>query len=59
MEELDEGVGAILDTLRDLGLEDNTLVYFTSDHGGHLEAVKSGTKERIGGHNGRYKGEML
>ncbi|KAK3873638.1 hypothetical protein Pcinc_021362 [Petrolisthes cinctipes] len=56
IEELDEGVGAILDTLRELGLEDNTLVYFTSDHGGHLEAVEPGTMERIGGHNGRFKG---
>ncbi|KAK4303618.1 hypothetical protein Pmani_024377 [Petrolisthes manimaculis] len=56
VEELDEGVGAILDTLRELGLEKNTLVYFTSDHGGHLEAVEPGTMERIGGHNGRFKG---
>ncbi|MFX3657645.1 MAG: sulfatase-like hydrolase/transferase [bacterium] len=31
---LDRGVGRVTDTLRRLGLEDNTLVIFTSDNGG-------------------------
>ena len=31
---LDRGVGQVLDALRDNGLEDNTLVVFTSDNGG-------------------------
>jgi uncharacterized sulfatase len=31
---LDRGVGQVLDALRDNGLEDNTLVMFTSDNGG-------------------------
>ena len=31
---LDRGVGRVLQTLRDTGLEDNTLVIFTSDNGG-------------------------
>jgi len=31
---LDRGVGRVLDALRDNGLEDNTLVIFTSDNGG-------------------------
>lgn len=31
---IDEGVGRVLDTLRDAGLEDNTIVVFTSDNGG-------------------------
>lgn len=31
---LDRGVGRVLETLRELGLEDNTLVFFTSDNGG-------------------------
>ena len=31
---LDEGVGRILQTLRERGLDDNTLVVFTSDNGG-------------------------
>lgn len=55
VEEMDEGVGRILATLAVLGLEDNTLVYFASDHGGHLEAVDD-NGERIGGYNGRFKG---
>lgn len=55
VEEMDESVGSVLAALAELGLEDNTLVYFTSDHGGHLEAVND-NGERIGGHNGRFKG---
>ncbi|MFP6664499.1 MAG: sulfatase-like hydrolase/transferase [Deltaproteobacteria bacterium] len=31
---LDRGVGRVLDALRDNGLEDNTIVIFTSDNGG-------------------------
>jgi arylsulfatase A-like enzyme len=31
---LDRGVGQVLDALRELGLEDNTLVMFSSDNGG-------------------------
>jgi arylsulfatase A len=34
LESLDEGVGRILNTLKELGLDDNTLVVFTSDNGG-------------------------
>ena len=30
---IDEGVGRIMQTLNQLGIEDNTLVVFTSDHG--------------------------
>jgi iduronate 2-sulfatase len=33
---LDAQVGKVLDALRDEGLEDNTIVIFTSDHGYHL-----------------------
>ncbi len=33
---LDAQVGKVLNTLRDEGLEDNTIVIFTSDHGYHL-----------------------
>ena len=33
---IDKGVGRILDTLDDLGLSENTLVVFTTDHGDHL-----------------------
>lgn len=31
---LDDGVGRVLETLRDLGLEQNTLVFFINDNGG-------------------------
>jgi uncharacterized sulfatase len=31
---LDRGVGRVLDALRDQGLEENTLIFFTSDNGG-------------------------
>lgn len=34
---LDEQVGEILDLVNTLGLEDNTLIIFTSDNGPHLE----------------------
>jgi arylsulfatase A-like enzyme len=34
---MDRDVGAILDKLRELGLEENTLVIFTSDNGPHKE----------------------
>ncbi len=33
---IDQAVGTILKTLSDLGLEDNTIVAFTSDHGCHF-----------------------
>lgn len=56
VEEMDESVGRVLATLAELGLENDTIVYFTSDQGGHLEAVEDGTRERIGGHNGHFKG---
>ena len=42
--EIDVHVGRILDKLKELGLEKNTLVIFTSDHG-----------EMLGGHNLREK----
>ncbi|XP_060596826.1 steryl-sulfatase-like isoform X2 [Ruditapes philippinarum] len=50
LEELDWSVGAILKALEQLGHGDNTLIYFTSDNGGHLEI---GTD---GGYNGFLKG---
>ena len=34
MEELDQGVGRLLDALDDLGVRDKTYVFFTADNGG-------------------------
>jgi arylsulfatase A-like enzyme len=36
IEELDAGVGRIMETLRSEGLDENTLLFFTSDNGGYL-----------------------
>jgi len=44
MTKLDEDVGRVLDLLAELGLDDRTLVIFTSDNGPHLE----------GGHDPRF-----
>lgn len=51
IEELDFNVGRVLDTVKELGLDDNTYVIFTSDngpwlirkqHGGHANPLRSG-----------------
>lgn len=54
-EEMDWGVGQILDALEDLQLAGRTLVYFTSDQGAHVEEVTP-KGEHHGGSNGIFKG---
>ncbi|KAK2496241.1 hypothetical protein MC885_004304 [Smutsia gigantea] len=54
VEEMDWMVGQILDMLDMEGLTDSTLLYFTSDHGGSLEAQMG--NNQYGGWNGIYKG---
>ncbi|KAM8976314.1 steryl-sulfatase [Pelodytes ibericus] len=54
-EEVDWSVGTILNELDKHHLQNNTLVYFTSDNGGHLEEISS-SGEVHGGWNGIYKG---
>ncbi|XP_050998473.1 arylsulfatase L [Acomys russatus] len=54
VEEMDWMVGRILAALEREGLTDSTLVYFTSDHGGSLEA-RSGHRQH-GGWNGIFRG---
>lgn len=43
--------GQVTETVDSLGLANNTMMYFTSDHGGHIEDPQRG------GWNGVYKGE--
>lgn len=50
LQELDWSVGEMLKGLQQLGVEDNTVVYFTSDNGGHVELGN------LGGFNGGLKG---
>lgn len=42
VESLDEGVGRVMDALRESKLEENTLVLFTSDNGGFARATTHG-----------------
>ncbi|KAK7084754.1 hypothetical protein SK128_001903 [Halocaridina rubra] len=55
IEEMDMAVGVIMDTVRNLGIDHNTIFYFVSDHGGHLEVLDE-NGQRIGGYNGLFKG---
>ena len=56
MEELDWSIGQVLDAIDRLGLRQDTLVYFSSDNGGHRdEQSLDGTRE--GGWNGIYPGK--
>lgn len=43
------------ETVDSLGLANNTLMYFTSDHGGHVEDADSVIGQK-GGWNSIYKG---
>ena len=48
--EMDHQVGRILQALDDAGVADNTLVYFLSDHGAHIDIG------RLGGSNAPFAG---
>jgi arylsulfatase A-like enzyme len=50
---MDRDVGRILDKLRELGLEENTAVFFTSDNGPHKEG---GQDPAVSDSNGPFKG---
>lgn len=54
VEEMDGLVGDILNAIEEHGLKNTTLTYFTSDHGGHLEAIDGHVQ--LGGWNGIYRG---
>lgn len=55
VEEIDWSVGELMLALKKLGLENNTLVYLTSDNGAHIEE-RSDDGMREGGWNGVYRG---
>ncbi|HEY8750403.1 MAG TPA: sulfatase-like hydrolase/transferase [Tepidisphaeraceae bacterium] len=52
IEHLDDGIGKVLAALKDAGLEENTLIIFTSDNGGLV-----GQGSNVGGYRGT-KGTM-
>ncbi|CAF89385.1 unnamed protein product, partial [Tetraodon nigroviridis] len=55
IEEVDWMIGKMTETVDSLGLANNTMMYFTSDHGGHIEGSTSRASQQ-GGWNSFYKG---
>lgn len=55
VEELDWAIGKMTGLLRELGQENNTFVYFSSDNGAHIQEVGL-DGQREGGHNGIFRG---
>ena len=60
IEEIDHGVGRILETIRELGIQGNTVVVFTSDNGPWLKFGKSGGSAGLlrAGKGTTYEGGM-
>lgn len=58
VEEMDWSVGQILSSLEKYGNINNTLVYFTSDNGGHVEE-KGYHGNQEGGWNGIFRGLFI
>lgn len=55
VEHLDQGIGAIMDTLDELGLAEDTLIIVTSDNGPWFEGDPGHHRDRKGGtHEGSY-----
>jgi arylsulfatase A len=60
VEEIDWSTGEIVNTLRDLGIRDNTLVIFTSDNGPWFEGSTGPARDRKGGtFGGGYRVPMI
>lgn len=57
LEKVDDSVGKIVETLRDLGIEDNTMVIFTSDNGG-LSPNSTSNYPLLGGKSFCYEAGM-
>lgn len=56
VETVDDGVGRLMQALRDEGIEDNTLVIFTSDNGGFAKATSNAPLRANKGSN--YEGGL-
>ncbi len=54
---MDWSIGLVMKALHQYGMADNTLVYFSSDNGGHVEEVDL-QGQRTGGYNGIYRGNQ-
>lgn len=55
IEHLDDGIGQVLKAIKDAGIEDNTLVVFSSDNGGSLPHAQSNGELR-GGKQDHWEG---
>ncbi len=54
LESIDDGVGLIIEKLKELGIEDNTIIVFTSDNGGESNVTDNGILR--GGKSQLYEG---
>ncbi|MDC3132756.1 sulfatase-like hydrolase/transferase [Flavobacteriaceae bacterium] len=48
IEHMDEGIGKVIDALKESGQYNNTLIIFTSDNGGHLPSIANNGPARDG-----------
>jgi len=53
---LDDSVGAVLEKIRRVGLEENTLIFFLSDNGGPTKELTSSNSPLRGGKGQMYEG---
>lgn len=60
VEHMDDAVGQVLETLRNQGLDENTIVIFTSDHGGVAagDAYATSNRPLRGGKGYQYEGGL-
>ena len=59
MEELDWSIGQILTALEKFKFIDDTIIYFSSDNGAHIEEHHGYFGHRTGGHNGIFRGTSV
>lgn len=52
---MDEGIGRIVQALKDKGVLDNTLIFFLSDNGGCAEEISSGASKQPTGQDDTYE----